>query len=436
MARFEFGDEQILAPASDRRATMQGMDDQIEETIDEPVFTRELIGALRRAETAEDYASHLSLSEVIEELELWLADERQWRRTRADGWHSLLDDAAQAIATCRTALDASTVDLTNLTESLGAARNAFPRKDTAPDDDLRRKLTRLTAKLRRAASDPEASVTALDGLVGALHTPAEAEASARVLLDLGRIRGRDPHSVATRIADLVHTALRRKFQILMPTGAIRMSDELPPAQRFAALIAEVNESAGSLAAWNDRVDWDHGTRQMADFYTPLSSQNRLYVEWVYSRLSSLLNAVMVAAIPVRRDTTQESAMEMLFGRTIADLQAIGFLINKGNYPQAHGAARMTYECCDLADLSGWTPRPARNGSARSRPTATSAGAASGSDFAPLALSCPTRTTFTACSVTDPIRAGPVLYTLIEPHKATTDPLSDVDASVFHWDAGY
>ena len=85
MARFEFGDEQILAPASDRRATMQGMDDQIEETIDEPVFTRELIGALRRAETAEDYASHLSLSEVIEELELWLADERQWRRTRADG---------------------------------------------------------------------------------------------------------------------------------------------------------------------------------------------------------------------------------------------------------------------------------------------------------------------------------------------------------------
>jgi hypothetical protein len=41
---------------------------------------------------------------------------------------------------------------------------------------------------------------------------------------------------------------------------------------------------------------------------------------------------------------------MLCARTIADLQCIGFLTGKGYYFQAYGAARVTYECCDLVDL--------------------------------------------------------------------------------------
>jgi hypothetical protein len=48
----------------------------------------------------------------------------------------------------------------------------------------------------------------------------------------------------------------------------------------------------------------------------IAGQNRLYIEWVYGRLSRLMDAVMLAAVP-SRDTWQESAIEMVFGRTIA-----------------------------------------------------------------------------------------------------------------------
>jgi hypothetical protein len=215
-----------------------------------------------------------------------------------------------------------------------------------------------------------------------------------------------------------------------------MSDELTPAQRFAAMIAEVHEGAGELGAWNHRVDWDHGAREMADLYAPLSSQNRLYVEWVYGRLSNLFNAVMVAAIPSRRDTPQESAIEMLLGRTIADLQAIGFLTNKGYYPQAYAAARMTYELCDLCDLfwldanagAEWfeTSEAHREFSrrrVRERLRALDAEPADENDIYGV-----------LCERSHPRWEG-LRHTLIEPHRATTEPLSDVDAIAFHWDAG-
>jgi hypothetical protein len=127
-------------------------------------------------------------------------------------------------------------------------------------------------------------------------------------------------------------------------------EELDPSERFAAMLSDVQAQAGELGEWNRLVDWEHGTREMASLYEPLTSQNRLYINWIYGRLSSLVNAVMLAVVPARRDTSQESAIEMLFGQTLADLQVLGYLVNKGCYAQAYSAARMTYECCDLADL--------------------------------------------------------------------------------------
>jgi hypothetical protein len=60
------------------------------------------------------------------------------------------------------------------------------------------------------------------------------------------------------------------------------------------------------------------------------------------------------------------------GRTIGDLQTIGFLTGKGYFAQAYSSARMTYECCDLADLF-WADRtPGGNGSRPKQRTVTSA----------------------------------------------------------------
>jgi hypothetical protein len=58
-----------------------------------------------------------------------------------------------------------------------------------------------------------------------------------------------------------------------------MPDEPSPRERFQTMLTKVAAN-GQLGAWNHAVDWSHGEREMADFYAPLSSQNRLYIEWV------------------------------------------------------------------------------------------------------------------------------------------------------------
>jgi hypothetical protein len=40
-----------------------------------------------------------------------------------------------------------------------------------------------------------------------------------------------------------------------------------------------------------------------------------------------------------------------------------------------------------------------------------------------------------CERSHPRWAG-IVHTLIEPHKATMSPMSDIHAGAFHWDAGY
>ncbi len=221
-----------------------------------------------------------------------------------------------------------------------------------------------------------------------------------------------------------------------PGQPTRDDSEPSPRERFDAMLAE-NDARAQLGAWNEAVDWEHGANEMAGFYTPLESQNRLYLEWVYGRISSLFNAVMGAASRSRRDTWQESALEMLTGRTIADLQAIGFLINKGYYPQAYGAARMTYECCDLADLFWVDPEAGQQwfetdaahrdfGRRRVRERLTSLGWSPPDDNDIYAV---------LCERSHPRWAG-IAHTIAEPYKNTTTPLSDIDPGAFHWDAGY
>ncbi len=214
------------------------------------------------------------------------------------------------------------------------------------------------------------------------------------------------------------------------------SSELSPREQFEANLSETLAGV-ELGKWNEAVDWEHGEREMADFYSPLTSQTRLYLEWIYGRISSLFNAVMGAASKSIRDTWQESAIEMLCGRTIADLQAIGFLINKGYYPQAYGAARMTYECCDLADLFWVDPQAAHQwfeteqahrdfSRRRVRERLTSLGWPPPDDNDIYAV---------LCERSHPRWAG-IAHTIIEPHKNTVNPLSEVHQGSFHWDAGY
>jgi hypothetical protein len=212
-----------------------------------------------------------------------------------------------------------------------------------------------------------------------------------------------------------------------------LPEDRSPRERFQA---EVDDSGG-LGAWTEAVDWSHGEREMEDFYSPLSGQNRLYVEWVYGRISSLFNAVMAAAAESIRDTHQESAIEMLCGRTITDLQCIGFLNGKGYYSQAYSAARMTYECCDLVDLFWADPSAAADwfetteahrdfSRRRVRERLLTVGYAPQDDNDIYGM---------LCERSHPRWAG-IVHTLIEPHKVTLSPISGIPAGAFHWDAGF
>lgn len=214
------------------------------------------------------------------------------------------------------------------------------------------------------------------------------------------------------------------------------SSDLSPREQFEANLAETLACV-ELGHWNEAVDWEHGATEMAEFYSPLTSQNRLYIEWVYGRISSIFNSVMVIASRSRRDTWQESALEMLCGRTIADLQAVGFLMNKGYYPQAYGSARMAYECSDLADLFWADPQAGQQwfeiGQAhrdfsrrRVRERLASLGWPPPDDNDIYAV---------LCERSHPRWAG-IAHTIIEPHKQSVGPLSDVHQGAFHWDAGY
>lgn len=213
-------------------------------------------------------------------------------------------------------------------------------------------------------------------------------------------------------------------------------EDATPAQRFDAMIAGVTASAQDVDSLGGAVDWEHGALEMAAFYTPLQTQNQLLVEWIHGRLSSLLNAVMLAAVPSRRDSWQESGLEMLFGRMIADLQAVGYLVNKGYFPQAYSAVRMTFECCDLADLFWIEPQAAEQwfgttkayrdfGRRSVRDRIRSAGMRIEDDAMIYGV---------LCERSHPRWRG-LLHTLIEPHKLS-DELSNVDAGAFRWDAGY
>ena len=74
---------------------------------DEAAVQRRLINALRVAETVPAYPRNLSLHEAIEEVGLWVQDERQWRNTRGPNWESLLLDLDDALDVTGSALAAA-----------------------------------------------------------------------------------------------------------------------------------------------------------------------------------------------------------------------------------------------------------------------------------------------------------------------------------------
>ena len=110
---------------------------------DEATFQRRLVTALRTPRSV-GYPANLSLYEAIEEIDLWVQDERQWRNTRGHNWGSLLldlDDAIEATGGCSPPRASRSLALGG-----GSECSAMLGKsgDNSPDEDLRQRLRRHT----------------------------------------------------------------------------------------------------------------------------------------------------------------------------------------------------------------------------------------------------------------------------------------------------
>lgn len=232
---------------------------------DEAAFRRRLITALRDAEKSAVYPPNLSLSEATEEIDLWVQDERQWRKTRGHNWESLLLDLNDAIDATGGALAAAGFEVAAIRAALMECAAVLARiGDNSPDEDLRHRLTRQTRELRKAAADAGALGFAFDALVNAASQGDQELGAAQVLLDLTRTAGRDPHMIASQIADLVHgkqhavtearKALADDDDVVSANGELELAASIDLARRWLGTPFQLGESVVWLAVWSARID--------------------------------------------------------------------------------------------------------------------------------------------------------------------------------------
>ncbi|HTX11529.1 MAG TPA: hypothetical protein VME22_23100 [Solirubrobacteraceae bacterium] len=230
---------------------------------DEATFQRRLITALRDAEESSAYPANLSLHEAIEEIDLWVQDERGWRNTRGHNWASLLLDLDDAIEATGGALTAAGLEVARARASLKECAAVLGKSgDNSPDEDLRQRLRLHTEELRTAAGDARTFGFAFDALVDAASRGHHERGTARVLLGLVRTAGRDPKLVASQLCNLVHgkdSAVTEARQALADDGAgqcdeLGLEARIDLARRWLGAPFELGDAVVWLALWSARID--------------------------------------------------------------------------------------------------------------------------------------------------------------------------------------
>jgi hypothetical protein len=148
----------------------------------------------------------LKLGPLLQELDAWLADDRQWRSAQPQHWRALLDDVASELA----ALEALgrppfQDELRRLREELLRHRQRFHQNAGEPDAALRRQLVRFSRRVRAVASSDEVLDAAWERLLHWADTDVrKAELGVRVVRDLAELQGHDADALfgqAERVLD-------------------------------------------------------------------------------------------------------------------------------------------------------------------------------------------------------------------------------------------
>jgi hypothetical protein len=141
--------------------------------------------------------------DVLDELDSWLFDDRQWHKGNSSNWISLIDDLRAAIEDLGPRLSRTLHDQNRaISGELKRIRAEFNDNSPPPDGSLRRRLTRLAAALRESLIVDEALRGAWGDLLAARGWR-QSRAMARILLRLAESRGHAGESLATRLGRIL-----------------------------------------------------------------------------------------------------------------------------------------------------------------------------------------------------------------------------------------
>jgi hypothetical protein len=137
---------------------------------------------------------------LIEEIEAWLDDDRQWSRGGQQHWRSLLGDLVHAIAFLESlATGADQIELKNLRERVKHLRRDFSRSGE-PEAVVRRQLNRIVTSLRqRLAADSLIESAWRRAVAWARSEDRALESAIQAIHDLADIRGQDAKDTFSRL---------------------------------------------------------------------------------------------------------------------------------------------------------------------------------------------------------------------------------------------
>jgi hypothetical protein len=194
------------------------------------------------------------LTELLDELRGWLADELQWRAAYGDQWVSLLDDVLASHGRSAAGLSSHLDGAAEAWEEIAACRRALKKQGTprAFDAALRRRLQQAAEELHELLLEPEALGKVFDDLLDAPSFDAARTEGRRLWLST-EAQGLDAKGLIRRISEVLEDDLmaikrergeeygvedRRKTAELDQTARVALARSVlfKPPRRVSAII--------------------------------------------------------------------------------------------------------------------------------------------------------------------------------------------------------
>jgi hypothetical protein len=143
-----------------------------------------LLDVLGAAAQGQDWPTRMQLPDAVDELSLWIEDERQWARAWPRNWKSLMEDVIASAAAFGPATQAA-ANVPDLLRELKGCRSLLSTEETRGDPALRRRVRGVVETTRERFQRNETLVAAWADVAARVENREAAEIAARQLLALG-----------------------------------------------------------------------------------------------------------------------------------------------------------------------------------------------------------------------------------------------------------